>query len=628
MKYIILSSLSLLLVAMSFVPRSSFVITGVVQDASTGGPLASVLVTVSGTETSTVTDEKGRFSVSAEGSRVKLIFSAPGYTSVTQTVGSNSKKLVVKLQRSGMDLQEVVVTGYTTQKSFHHDEVAVDAAPMLSGRVAGVYIGPAGNKRRSERVSGYNREGYDAITENGFKLVGEDPLSTFSIDVDAASYSNVRRLLSMGQLPPTGAVRIEEMINYFRYDYKQPVKGEPFSINTAAGSCPWNEKHQLVSIGLQGKKVETDNLPSSNLVFLVDVSGSMLDENKLPLVKQSLKLLTDQLRANDRVALVVYAGNAGLVLPSTSGEEKLKIKDAIDRLEAGGSTAGGAGIQLAYKTARENLIQKGNNRIILCSDGDFNVGASSDAALEEMIEKERKSGVYLTILGYGTGNYQDAKMQKLATKGNGNHAYIDNLNEARKVLVQEFGGTLYTIAKDVKLQIEFNPAYVQAYRLVGYENRLLNKEDFNDDKKDAGELGSGHTVTALYEIIPVGVQSEFVKSVDPLKYQQKTRQATNHQGELMTVKFRYKEPGGSASKLISHTISAGQNIESANFRFAAAVAEFGMLLRNSEFKQHSSYEHAWQLAKGALGADEEGYRSELLRLIRNAQTIEKGMSAR
>src|SRR5579862_9522077 len=367
--------------------------------------------------------------------------------------------------------------------------------------------------------SAFNTEEYDAIIENPFLNAIQNPLSTFSIDVDAGSYSNVRRFLQNGQLPPTGAVRIEELINYFHYEYPQPSNDDPFSINTEVGTCVWNPQHQLVMIGLQGKKIPTENLPASNLVFLIDVSGSMMEPEKLPLVQKSLKMLVDQLREQDRVSLVVYAGNAGLVLPSTPGSEKIKIKNAIDALEAGGSTAGGAGIQLAYKVASQHFIRNGNNRIILCTDGDFNVGPSSDSELFDIIDKEKKTGVFLTVLGYGMGNYKDAKMEKLADKGNGNHAYIDNEMEAKKVLVNEFGGTLFTIAKDVKLKIEFNPAIVQAYRLIGYENRMLNKEDFNNDSKDAGELGSGHTVTAVYEIIPVGVKDEFSQLVDPLKYQ-------------------------------------------------------------------------------------------------------------
>ena len=422
-------------------------------------------------------------------------------------------------------------------------------------------------------------------------------------------------------------MRIEELINYFHYDYPQPVGNDPFSINTEIGECAWNPEHKLVMIGLQGKKIPVENLPASNLVFLIDVSGSMMEPEKLPLVQRSLRMLVDQLREQDRVSLVVYAGNAGLVMPSTSGTEKKKIKDAIERLEAGGSTAGGAGIQLAYKVAEQHFVKGGNNRVILCTDGDFNVGPSSDADLLDMIEKEKKSGVFLTVLGFGMGNYKDSKMEKLADKGNGNHAYIDNENEARKVLVNEFGGTLFTIAKDVKLQIEFNPAIVQAYRLIGYENRMLNKEDFNNDSKDAGELGSGHTVTAIYEIIPVGVKNEFLETVDPLKYQKKMKPVYSITGnEIMNIKFRYKTPDGEKSKLIEHALAYQPQVvneTSVNFRFVSAVAQFGMLLRNSAFKQQSSFDGAYVMAKNSLGKDSEGYRAEFLQLIRDAGRITK-----
>jgi Ca-activated chloride channel family protein len=388
--------------------------------------------------------------------------------------------------------------------------------------------------------------------------------------------------------------------------------------------CPWNPDHQLVMIGLQGKKVPAENLPPSNLVFLIDVSGSMMDENKLPLVKSSMKLLSEQLREEDKVSIVVYAGNAGLVLPATSGSNKQKIKDAIESLEAGGSTAGGAGIQLAYKIARQNLFAKGNNRVILCTDGDFNVGASSDAEMEKLIEQERKSGIYLTVLGYGMGNYKDNKMQKLANKGNGNHAYIDNLSEAKKVLANEFGGTLFTIAKDVKLQVEFNPAKVQAYRLIGYENRMLNKEDFNNDEKDAGEIGSGHTVTALYEIIPAGIKDKWIEKTDALKYQKKHTPVKRNTDEMMTIKFRYKAPDGDKSRLIEYPVKAELKEESelsSNFRFAMAVAEFGMLVSDSEFKQASKYSHAAELAAGALDEDTEGYRREFIALVKRADDL-------
>ena len=479
--------------------------------------------------------------------------------------------------------------------------------------------------KEEEKSAEFNTEDYDHIVENKFLATTQNPLSTFSIDVDEAAYSNVRRYINNGSIPPAGAVRIEEMINYFDYNYPQPKNDDPFSVNTELSECPWNPQHRLVHIGLQGKEIQVQHLPNANIVFLIDVSGSMDEANKLPLVKSSMKLLTDQLRPDDKVAIVVYAGNAGLVLPATSGSNKMAIKEAIDQLEAGGSTAGGEGIQLAYKVARENFIKGGNNRIILATDGDFNVGASSDDELVSMIEKERQSGIFLSVLGYGMGNYKDNKMQQLADKGNGNHSYIDNINEARKVLVTEFGSTLFTIAKDVKIQIEFNPAKVQAYRLIGYENRVMAAEDFNDDKKDAGELGSGHTVTALYEVIPVGVKSEFIGKVDELKYQPaKSMTAITGGDEIMTIKLRYKKPDGDVSKLIVHPVTDSHLVlanTSDNFRFSAAVASFGMLLRNSEFKQDATYQQVIQLAKGAKGDDANGYRQEFINLVKAAGSL-------
>ena len=469
-------------------------------------------------------------------------------------------------------------------------------------------------------------EEYDPIVENRFLTATQNPLSTFSIDVDEAAYSNIRRYINNGSIPPAGAVRIEEMINYFDYSYPQPTNDEPFSVNTELSECPWSPQHRLVHIGLQGKDIPLQNLPNANIVFLIDVSGSMEEPNKLPLVKASMNLLADQLRTDDKVAIVVYAGNAGLVLPATSGANKIAIKEAIDNLQAGGSTAGGEGIQLAYKVARENFIKGGNNRIILATDGDFNVGVRSDDELVSLIEKERKSGVFLSVLGYGMGNYKDSKMQQLAGKGNGNHSYIDNINEARKVLVSEFSSTLFTIAKDVKIQIEFNPAKVQAYRLIGNENRVLAAEDFNDDKKDAGELGSGHTVTALYEVIPTGVKSEFIGKVDELKYQPvKTATVAASGGdELMTIKLRYKKPDGDVSKLIVHPVTdshIGLSNTTDNFRFSAAVASFGMLLRNSEFKQNASFQQVISMAKSAKGTDVNGYRQEFINLVQAAGSL-------
>lgn len=466
----------------------------------------------------------------------------------------------------------------------------------------------------------FNTEQYNRIYENEFLEVAQNPLSTFSIDVDTASYSNVRRFLNNNQMPPADAVRIEEMINYFTYDYPKPTGEHPFSITTKAAVCPWDPKHQLALIGLQGKTFEAQNIPPSNLVFLIDVSGSMDQPDKLPLLKSSFRLLVNQLRDEERVAIVVYAGNAGLVLESTPGSDKQRILDAIDRLQAGGSTAGGAGIQLAYKIAKENFIKGGNNRVVLATDGDFNVGVSSDGELTRIIEEKRKDGIFLTVLGFGTGNYKDSKMEQLADKGNGNYYYIDTLNEGKKVLVSELGSTLFTIAKDVKIQIEFNPSQVKAYRLIGYENRILAKEDFNDDTKDAGELGAGHTVTAMYEIVPVD-SAETFSSVDKLAYQ-KTEVVPS--SDLMTVKLRYKDPDGETSKLIQQTVKAEDvSAEPAgDFQFASAAAEFGLVLRGSKFKGNASYEHVRKAANASNGKDVYGYRAEFIDLVAKAQTLD------
>jgi Ca-activated chloride channel family protein len=608
MKKVVLLLLPFLISITAFHPAKDITITGTVTDES-GNPLSA---TVHAGKVYAVTDAKGHYQLSITENEKYLVFSAVGFAD--QKIAIGTKKIIdVKLKLSATAMQEVVVTSYDTKQR-----------SMLAGRVAGIMVSPSpGDKRFYEKD--YNTEDYDHITENGFRKVSDDPLSTFSIDVDAASYSNVRRFLQNNQLPPAGAVRAEEMINYFKYQYPQPTGNDPFSINTELSDCPWNPQNKLLLIGLQGKNIPVDKLPPSNLVFLIDVSGSMMDENKLPLVKASMKMLTDQLRENDRISIVVYAGSAGVALPSTGGSEKMKIKTAIDALEAGGSTAGGAGIQMAYKIAQQNFMKEGNNRIILCTDGDFNVGVSSDDDLVRMIEQERNKGIYLTVLGYGMGNYNENKMQQLADKGNGNHAYIDGLSEAKKVLVNEFGGTLFTIAKDVKLQLEFNPALVAGYRLIGYENRMLNKEDFNDDNKDAGELGSGHTVTALYEIIPAGIKSPFLKDVDPLKYQDnKKKKASSFNNEMVTIKFRYKAPGGDESKLIVHSVnneSISFKNTSDNFRFATSVAGFAMLLRDSEYKENAKYSMILQMAGASLGKDEEGYRKEFISLVKKASEL-------
>jgi Ca-activated chloride channel family protein len=468
----------------------------------------------------------------------------------------------------------------------------------------------------------FNREGYDHIADNPFLAVSVNPLSTFSIDVDTASYANVRRFLTSGQLPPKDAVRIEELVNYFRYDYPEPDGRTPFSITTEVGRCPWKPQHRLALIGLRGRALDEENLPPRNLTFLLDVSGSMNSPDKLPLLKRAMGVLVDSLREEDRVAIVVYAGASGLVLPPTSGAGKGEIRAALNSLRAGGSTAGGAGIELAYRVASDSYVEGGVNRVILATDGDFNVGISSEGDLVRLIEQKRETGVFLSVLGFGRGNLQDSKMEKLADHGNGNYSYIDSFREARKVLGTEAGGTLVTIAKDVKIQVEFNPARVSAYRLIGYENRALRAEDFADDRKDAGEIGAGHTVTALYEIVPVGVEIE-LPSVDPLKYQRPAVSAGSDTPEMLTVKLRHKEPTGSHSRLTSVAVAdvTSESEPSTNLRFSSAVAAFGMLLRDSEHKGSASWAQVIDLARGAVGPDPEGHRTEFLVLARNAQTL-------
>jgi Ca-activated chloride channel family protein len=461
-----------------------------------------------------------------------------------------------------------------------------------------------------------NTESYAEFIENPFESPKTAPLSTFSIDVDNASYTNIRRFINNGQPVPKDAVRVEEMMNFFKYKYPQPLDQHPFSINTEYSESPWNPKHKLLKIGLQGKDIPMDNLPASNLVFLVDVSGSMSDENKLPLLKESMKVLVKELRSKDKVSIVVYAGAAGVVLEPTSGDDKEKIMDAFDELNAGGSTAGGEGIELAYRLAQANFIKEGNNRIILATDGDFNVGASSDKDMETLIEEKRKSGIFLTVLGYGMGNYKDSKMEILADKGNGNYAYIDNIQEANRFLGSAFKGSMFAIAKDVKIQIEFNPKHVQAYRLIGYENRRLKAEDFKNDAIDAGELGSGHTVTALYEVIPVGVESDYTPS--DLKYTKVNADESKYSEELATIKFRYKKPDGEKSIEMVDVIAdkaVSLQASSADFKFSAAVAWFGLKLRDSKLISNSNKDAIKSLAKSGIAYDEDGYRSEFVRLV-------------
>jgi Ca-activated chloride channel family protein len=468
-------------------------------------------------------------------------------------------------------------------------------------------------------------EAYARIDETGFLDPRRVPLSTFSVDVDTASYANTRRFLNDGRLPPKDAVRIEEFLNYFAYDYARPKKdGPPFSIQTEVGPCPWAPQHRLVLVGLQGRTIDDDDLPPRNLVFLIDVSGSMNEPRKLPLLKSALSLLARRLTAKDSVAIVVYAGSSGLVLPPTGGDKGELILRAIAGLEADGSTNGAEGIQLAYRTAEQAAVRGAVNRVILATDGDFNVGVTNMGALTRLIEEKRETGIFLSVLGFGDGNLKDSTMEMLADRGNGNYSYIDTVQEARKVLVREAGGTLVTIAKDVKLQVELNPRRVAGYRLLGYENRRLRDEDFKDDRKDAGEIGAGHRVTALYEIVPPGGAVD-TGDVDPLKYQP-TPAATpsDADDELLTVKLRYKEPDGDESQLLSHVVKvpASERLESSmEYDFATAVAEFALLLRDSEHKERVSFESVLERARRCRGTDKDGDRAEFARLVALAETL-------
>ena len=588
------------IISWSTANAQSFTVKGIVTDAESGEAIIGCSVVIDGTTTGT----DGTYSIHVS-KGATLVFSFVGYR--TQKIKVVSTRIDVALKADTQTLEECIVVGY-----------ANEARKMVCGAT------PLSMVRSMPCYGKISSEEYKEIQENGFKQVLDTPLSTFSIDVDAASYSNMRRFLNKGELPPTNAIRTEELINYFSYNYARPTGNDPVRITTEVGTCPWNEQHRLVRIGLKAKEIPTENLPASNLVFLIDVSGSMYGPERLDLVKSSLKLLVNNLREKDKVAIVIYSGAAGEKLASTPGSDKQKIREAIDELEASGSTAGGEGIMLAYKIAQKNFISGGNNRIILCTDGDFNVGVSSDKELEKLIEQKRKSGIFLTVLGYGMGNYKDSKMQTLAEKGNGNHAYIDNLQEANRVLVNEFGATLHTVAKDVKLQVEFNPAQVQAYRLIGYESRLLADEDFNNDTKDAGEMGAGHTVTAFYEVIPTGVKSDFAGKIDDLKYQKKQKPSTplNESDELLTIKLRYKAPDSNTSKKIElPLIDHKSNRVSADFRFAAAVAMFGQLLRDSEFKGNATYDKVISLAKTGLENDEKGYKREFIRLAETAKSL-------
>jgi Ca-activated chloride channel family protein len=611
------------------VPESTFssdvLIEGKVVDDETGDPVIGAQVAIKAINENTSTDVRGEFSLSVPVGTHEIEITYIGYETFTKkvTVGHQGlKNLEFRLVPAMVALEEIVVTA--------------QEADMSSKRaMTGVVIRGYGVTQGAPSGVGYNypvgSEEYEAISENIFKWAQKTPLSTFSIDVDAASYSNVRRMIMDGYLPPVDAVRVEEMINYFTYNYKQPTGNQPFSINTEVAPAPWNPEHHLVQIGIQGETIEAENLPPSNLVFLLDVSGSMGSHDKLPLLKKGFKLLVNQLREQDYVSIVVYAGSSGLVLPPTSGYDRETILASLDKLQSGGSTAGAAGIRQAYQVAKQHFREDANNRVILATDGDFNVGISDNDELIKLIEEKRDDGIFLSVLGFGSGNLKDSRMEQIADHGNGNYYYIDNLLEAKKVLVSEMGGTLHTIAKDVKIQVEFNPDNVQAYRLIGYENRLLADEDFNDDTKDAGELGAGHTVTALYEVIPTGVEvDKNLTEVDPLKYQTPTQPSDGFEDELMTVKLRYKQPTGDTSKLISTVIRNDDSKTeiSENLAFASAVASFGMLLRDSKFKGSADFEMVKSLARKGKGTDENGYRSEFIKIAELAELLSQGQSSK
>ncbi|MXX56183.1 MAG: DUF3520 domain-containing protein [Gemmatimonadetes bacterium] len=604
----ILAFLALLAVELATVPQIQAqvgAIAGQITDAASGQALPGVQVAVEGTTRLTLTNEAGRYQL--------------------QSVPAGPRTVTIELiGYAGQRRQVMVAPGQTTvldvtmvPRTLSIDELIVGAEPetprMRRAAEAAVAL---------ERMVGFatridfNTESYARIDENDFRLVSASPLSTFSIDVDRASYANIRRFIQSGDRPPIDAVRIEEMINYFPYDWGNVSGEHPFAVTTEVWEAPWKPQHRLVRIGLHAESIDTGDLPPGNLVFLLDVSGSMMPDNKLPLLKKAFALLVDQLRPEDRVAIVVYAGAAGLVLPSTRGSEKAEILAALEDLQAGGSTAGGAGLRLAYEVARKHHLDDGNNRVILATDGDFNVGASSDAEMVRLIERERESGTFLTVLGFGTGNLKDAKMEQIADHGNGNFHYVDGLLEARKVLVEEMGGTLLTLAKDVKLQVEFNPARVAGYRLIGYENRLLADEDFNDDTKDAGELGAGHTVTALYEVVPAGAQVPRGE-VDPLRYQPRPDDPplSDFDDELMFVKVRYKDPDGTRSRLLQQPVADRPRSPSSDFRFATAVAGFGMLLRESDHAGDLTLNDVVRLAEKGKGNDPRGYRGEFIRLV-------------
>ena len=628
--------------AVTTIAQSTGQIAGTVRD-SAGAVIPGVVVEVTSPALiervrSTATDSNGRFRIiGLPAGTYTITFSLDGFmkqqrsgiavtsgstapVNVTMTVGNLAETVTVTGESPRVDRQNA-----RQKRSVEGEQTRPAPQGMTppSTPAAGVGRGSYAPGVQGGVTVPYSNESYDSVEENGIRRVDRQPLSTFSIDVDTASYSNVRRFLSQGSLPPADAVRIEELVNYFSFDYPQPRGPEPFSITTELSACPWNPSHRLALIGIQGRKPNEDRPLPKNLVFLLDVSGSMAPAERLPLIRDAMRMLVDTLTPQDRVAIVTYAGTSGVALHSTPGSRKEEIHRVISQLQAGGSTNGGAGIQLAYDEARQHFTRNGVNRVILATDGDFNVGITSRDSLLRLIEQERESGIFLSVLGVGSGNLKDATMEMLADKGNGNYSYLDSLQEARRVLVRQAGATLDTIAKDVKIQVEFKPAAVSAYRLIGYDNRILRARDFNDDRKDAGEIGAGHSVTALYEIVPVGVDDDGDDrpAVDPLKYQRPVRRQTLQPTrvaadgiELATVKVRYKAPTDEDSRLLTLVIRNTVRPASANIGFASAVAEVGMLLRNSDYRGNARFDAAIERARSFRGRDDDGYRAEFIRL--------------
>jgi Ca-activated chloride channel homolog len=607
------------------------VLAGTITD-KTGGVIPGVAVSLkdnsTGSEARTITDENGQYSFQAVLSGThSLTAKMPGFQTATfPDIALNvaSPKILDLDMQVGSIAETVVVTSDTAL-------LRMESSSAVAGKARKNKDTP--QERRPDhgtllpvqrQLRRFNTESYDHISDNPFMEVVQNPLSTFSIDVDTASYSNMRRFLDTGRIPPKDSIRIEELVNYFDYSYTGPKDEKPFAVHFELTEAPWEPEHRLLRIGLKGREIEPGKRPAGNLVFLLDVSGSMENGNKLPLVKQSMRLLVDRLTESDRIAIVVYAGDTDVLLPSTSGNQKSKILQAIDRLHAGGSTNGASGIQLAYRTAQESFIEGGVNRVILATDGDFNVGITNRGDLTRLIEEKAKSGIFLSALGFGMGNYKDSTLELLGKKGHGNYSYIDTLNEAKKVLVEQINSTLVTIAKDVKIQVEFNPRLVSAYRLIGYEDRLMAKEDFNDDTKDAGVIGAGHTVTALYELVPAGVRIP-KQSVDPLKYQKPSPPSSSAESnELVTVKIRSKEPEKNKSVLAEYSVKQSKekfSEASQDFKFAAAVAAFGMILRDSPYKGSADLLRVQQWAEEGKGEDRHGYRQEFLRLVHRAMSL-------